>query len=46
MGSLGILDNAATQGLLNLPETITKLQRTNFRASRRIIQTLLDKYAQ
>jgi predicted nucleic acid-binding protein len=43
IGTLGILDDAATQGLINLAEAIARLQQTNFRASRRIIQALLDK---
>jgi predicted nucleic acid-binding protein len=43
IGTLGILDDAATQGLINLAETIAQLQQTNFRASRRIIQVLLNK---
>jgi predicted nucleic acid-binding protein len=43
VGTLGILDAAATQGLIDLAETIAQLQKTNFRASRRIIQALLDK---
>lgn len=42
IGTLGILDDAATQGLINLAEAITQLQQTNFRVSCRIIQALLD----
>ena len=43
IGTLGILDDAAAQGLIDLAETIAQLQQTNFRISRRIIQTLLNK---
>ncbi|MBD2429586.1 DUF3368 domain-containing protein, partial [Phormidium sp. FACHB-1136] len=42
IGTLGILDAAASQGLIDLAEVITRLQQTNFRISRRIIQQLLD----
>ncbi|MGL5083703.1 MAG: DUF3368 domain-containing protein [Microcoleaceae cyanobacterium] len=43
IGTLGILDDASTQGLINLAEAIAQLQQTNFRVSRRIIQALLNK---
>ena len=43
IGTLGILDDAANQGLINLAEAIAQLQQTNFRVSRRIIQALLNK---
>lgn len=43
IGTLGILDDAAAQGLINLAEVIAQLQQTNFRVSRRIIQALLNK---
>jgi predicted nucleic acid-binding protein len=43
IGTLGILDDAASQGLINLAEAIAQLQQTNFRVSRRIIQALLKK---
>jgi predicted nucleic acid-binding protein len=46
IGTLGILDNAATQGLIDLAETIAQLQKTNFRVSRRIIQALLQERTQ
>ena len=42
IGTLGILDDAANQELINLTEAIDRLQQTNFRISRRIIQTLLE----
>ncbi|MCL1465262.1 DUF3368 domain-containing protein [Argonema galeatum] len=43
IGTLGILADAATQGSIDLAETIAQLQQTNFRVSRRIIQALLNK---
>jgi predicted nucleic acid-binding protein len=43
IGTLGILDDAATQGLIDLAQAIAQLQQTNFRVSRRIIQSLLNK---
>jgi predicted nucleic acid-binding protein len=41
IGTLGVLDDAAAQGWLNLTEAIAQLKQTNFRVSRRIIETLL-----
>jgi len=41
IGTLGILDDAASQGLIDITEAIARLQQTNFRISQRIIQTLL-----
>ncbi|MEQ9483300.1 DUF3368 domain-containing protein [Coleofasciculus sp. F4-SAH-05] len=46
IGTLGILDEAASLGLLNFAEAIAKLTATNFRASPGLIQTLLDQYSQ
>lgn len=43
IGTIGVLDDAATQGLINLAETIAQLQQTNFRISRRIVRALLRK---
>lgn len=43
-GVLGILDEAATLNLIDLPRAIVRLQQTNFRISPRLIQTLLKKY--
>ena len=43
IGTLGILDEAANQGLIDLSDAITRLQTTNFRISRRIIKTLLGE---
>jgi predicted nucleic acid-binding protein len=43
-GLVGILDDAAGAGLINLPEVLAALQTRSFWASPRILQTLLDKY--
>ena len=43
IGTLGILDDAANQGLVDLSDAIAQLQQTNFRISRKIIQSLLHK---
>ncbi len=43
IGTLGILDDAANQGLIDLKETLAQLKETNFRVSRKIIQDLLNK---
>lgn len=42
IGTLGILDAAANLGLVNLADAVYRLQETNFRISRRIVQTLLE----
>jgi predicted nucleic acid-binding protein len=41
VGTIGILDDAARQGLIDLPNAIAQLQQTNFRIARRIIESLL-----
>lgn len=46
IGTLGILDDAASQGLLNFAEAIEQLRATNFRVSYRLIQILLARYSQ
>jgi predicted nucleic acid-binding protein len=43
IGTLGLLDDAVSKGLIDLAEVIIRLQQTNFRISRRIIQQLLDR---
>ncbi|MBW4483723.1 MAG: DUF3368 domain-containing protein [Tildeniella torsiva UHER 1998/13D] len=43
IGTLGILDDAASQGWLDLADAIAQLQQTNFRISRQIIERLLRK---
>ncbi|WP_200892281.1 DUF3368 domain-containing protein [Aliterella atlantica] len=45
-GVLGILDEAARQNLLDFPEAIARLQQTTFRASSKLIQSLLQQYQQ
>ncbi len=45
IGTLGILDDAASQGLIELADAIERLQQTNFRISRRLIRTLLENRA-
>jgi predicted nucleic acid-binding protein len=43
-GLLGILDQAATRGLLDLPTAIERLRQTTFRASPRLFKLLLDRH--
>jgi predicted nucleic acid-binding protein len=42
IGTLGILDEAAARGWINLREALAQLQQTNFRVSRQIVETLLQ----
>jgi predicted nucleic acid-binding protein len=42
-GLLGVLDEAAARGLINLPQAIQRLQQTSFRASPQLLQFLLDR---
>lgn len=42
-GTLGILDLAAEHGFIDLSDAIRRLQSTNFRASRKLIQFFLDR---
>ncbi len=44
-GILGILDQAATMKLINLPNVVQRLQSTSFWASDSLFQRLLDKHA-
>lgn len=41
-GLLGVLDKAGRQKLVNFPEAIARLQQTTFRASSKLIQSLLQ----
>lgn len=41
IGTLGILDEAGSQGWIDLAHSLTQLQQTNFRISRQMIQALL-----
>jgi predicted nucleic acid-binding protein len=43
-GTLSVLDAAAGQNLLDFPEAIARLQKTNFRASPKLIQFFLDRH--
>lgn len=40
-GLLGVLDEAGRQKLVDFPEAIARLQQTTFRASSKLIQSLL-----
>ena len=44
-GILGILDQAATMKLIDLPAAVQNLQSTSFWASDSLFQTLLDKHS-
>ena len=41
-GLLGVLNEAAKRGLLDLPDVINRLQKTTFRASSKLLQLLLE----
>ena len=43
LGTLGILDEAAARGLLNLQAALTRLQATNFRVTLEMVQALLAR---
>ena len=43
-GLLGILDRAAQQNLVDFPQAIAALERTTFRASSKLIESLLSQY--
>lgn len=43
-GLLGILDEAAGRGLIDLLTCVERLQRTTFRASPRLLRSLLDRH--
>jgi predicted nucleic acid-binding protein len=45
LGTMGILDEAATRGLLDLPTALTRLQATNFRVTHEMVQALLARDA-
>lgn len=44
-GTLGVLEEAAVRGFLDLPTALTALQRTSFRASPALVQSFLDRDA-
>jgi len=43
-GTLGVLVEAANRGLLDLPASIERLTRTNFRYSPALLKSALDQY--
>lgn len=44
VGLLGILGSAAEKGLIDFPRAIARLQQTSFRASSKLIDSLLQQY--
>ena len=44
IGLLGILGSAAEKGLIDFPSAIARLQQTSFRASSKLIGSLLQQY--
>jgi len=45
-GTLGVLNEAAERGLIDLATTIERLQQTSFRASPELLQSLLNRFKQ
>ncbi|MGO9312627.1 MAG: DUF3368 domain-containing protein [Syntrophobacteraceae bacterium] len=43
-GLLGILDESATQGMVDLLTAVERLRRTSFRASPHLLKALLDRH--
>ncbi|MFO0893225.1 MAG: DUF3368 domain-containing protein [Isosphaeraceae bacterium] len=43
VGTLGILEEAAKRGLIDIEQTIQKLRATSFRAHESLYQTLLER---
>src|SRR5271157_5412558 len=43
VGTLGILEEAAKRGLIDIEQTTKELKETNFRASERLYQTVLER---
>lgn len=43
-GTIGMLDVAASEGLVDIPEVITRLRKTSFRASPSLYQWLLRRH--
>lgn len=44
-GTLGVLDEAARQGFISLPEAIERLRRTSFRYPKAVVERLLAEDA-
>jgi predicted nucleic acid-binding protein len=45
-GLLGILDEAAARGLIDLPAAVERLRQTTFRAAPHLLKLLLDRHLQ
>jgi predicted nucleic acid-binding protein len=45
LGTLGVLERAATAGLCRLEEVIEQIRQTDFRVSDEVIQAILDRNA-
>ena len=43
-GTVGLLDRAATRGLIDIAEAVSRLRQTNFRVSPRLLNALLDRH--
>jgi len=43
-GTIGLLDRAGAQGLIDVPATIARLRQTRFRISPQLLEALLDRY--
>ncbi len=43
-GTIGILDQAATRGLIDISAAVSRLRQTNFRISPRLLNALLDHH--
>lgn len=43
-GTIGVLDVAASEGFIEVPETISRLRKTSFRASPELYRWLLDRH--
>ncbi|MFM2063646.1 MAG: hypothetical protein RLZZ507_3317 [Cyanobacteriota bacterium] len=44
-GLLGVLDQAASNNLIDLPSVISRLKKTTFRASSKFLDSLLQRYS-
>ena len=44
-GTLGLLDEAAARGFINLKTVVEQLRLTNFRAAPRLLQALLERHS-
>jgi predicted nucleic acid-binding protein len=46
VGTLGILEEAAKRGIIDIEQETKKLKVTNFRASDQLYQTILERVSQ